>query len=55
MRTIERTSQFKRDYKREVKGIHRKTLKSDFIDVVTALANDQPLIEKHRDHSLTGL
>ena len=54
MRTIERTSQFKRDYKREVKGIHRKTLESDFIDVVTALANDQPLIEKHRDHSLTG-
>ena len=54
MRTIERTSQFKRDYKREVKGPYRKTLEGDFIDVVTALANDQPLIEKHRDHSLTG-
>ena len=54
MRTIERTIQFKRDYKREAKGPHRKTLEGDFIDVVTALANDKPLIEKHRDHSLTG-
>ena len=54
MRAIERTSQFKRDYKREAKGSHRKTLEGDFIDVITALANDQTLIEKHRDHSLTG-
>ncbi len=54
MRTIERTSQFKRDYKCEVKGPYRKTLEGDFIDVVTALANDKPLFEKHRDHSLAG-
>jgi len=54
MRAIEHTSQFKRDYKREAKGSHRKTLEGDFIDVITALANDQTLIEKHRDHSLTG-
>jgi mRNA interferase YafQ len=54
MRTIERTGQFKRDYKRETKGPHRETLESDFIAVVTALANDQPLAEKHRDHALTG-
>lgn len=43
MRTIERTLQFKRDYKREAKGQHRATLK-----------NDQPLGQKHRDHALTG-
>ncbi len=54
MRTIERTSKFKRDYKREAKGQHQKTLERDFIDVVTTLANDQPLVEKHRDHSLSG-
>jgi mRNA interferase YafQ len=54
MRTIERTSQFKRDYRRESKGPHRKTLEVDFIGVVTALANDQPLAEKCRDHSLIG-
>lgn len=54
MRTIEHTGQFKRDYKREAKGPHRATLESDFIDVLTVLAKDQPLVEKHRDHALTG-
>jgi mRNA interferase YafQ len=54
MRRIERTGQFKRDYKREAKGPHRSTLERAFIEVVTALANDQPLAEKHRDHALSG-
>lgn len=54
MRAIEQTSQFKRDYKREAKGPHRPTLASDFVAIVTSLANDQPLAEKHRDHALTG-
>lgn len=54
MRAIEQTGQFKRDYKRETKGPHRQTLAIDFVAVVTDLANDQPLPEKHRDHALTG-
>ncbi|MGA7124419.1 MAG: type II toxin-antitoxin system YafQ family toxin [Polyangiaceae bacterium] len=54
MRTIERTGQFKRDYKREAKGSHRATLENDFVEVMTALANDKPLAEKYRDHALTG-
>ena len=54
MRTIEQTGQFRRDYQREAKGPHRQTLQSDFIAIITALANDQPLAEKHRDHALTG-
>ncbi|RML44797.1 Toxin [Pseudomonas savastanoi pv. glycinea] len=54
MRTIEQTSQFKRDYKREAKGQHRQTLAIDFMAIITTLANDQPLAEKHRDHALTG-
>ena len=54
MRTIERTSQFKRDYKREVKGVHRQTLQGDFLALVTRLAGDKPLAEKHRDHPLGG-
>ena len=54
MRTIEHTSQFKRDYKRESKGQHQETLESDLIGVLTTLANDQPLAEKHRDHALSG-
>lgn len=37
MRTIERTGQFKRDYKREAKGLHRATIKNELIAVLTAL------------------
>lgn len=54
MRTIERTGQFKRDYRREAKGSHRGTLESDFIAVLRALTNDHPLAEKHHDHALSG-
>ena len=54
MRTIERTGQFKHDYKREAKGQHRVTLDSDLGSVLEALANDQPLEFRHYDHALTG-
>lgn len=36
MRTIERTTQFKKDYKRESKGPHRSTLTKEFLGIVTA-------------------
>jgi mRNA interferase YafQ len=54
MRTIERTSQFKRDYKRETKGPYRATLETAFIKVVLTLANDRPLSAKYHDHLLVG-
>lgn len=54
MRQIERTSQFKRDYKREAKGLHRATLDDDLIAIMLALAADEALAPKHRDHALTG-
>lgn len=54
MRTIEQTGQFKRDLKREAKGQHRQALRSDFVAIVAALANDEALPEKYRDHGLTG-
>ena len=54
MRTIEPTGQFKRDFKREAKGPHSQTLQVDFTDIITALANDLLLADKHRDHALTG-
>ena len=38
MRTIERTAQFKRDYKREAKGTHRAYLDEALADLVTVLA-----------------
>ena len=54
MRTTELTTQFKRDYKRESKGQHRATLDATLRPVIEALANDQPLDPRHRDHSLSG-
>ncbi|NOX49030.1 MAG: type II toxin-antitoxin system YafQ family toxin [Gammaproteobacteria bacterium] len=54
MRKIERTGQFKRDYKRELKGRHQATLETTLVDVLNGLINDQPLPEKYKDHALTG-
>ncbi|WP_273758954.1 type II toxin-antitoxin system YafQ family toxin [Bartonella sp. AU55XJBT] len=54
MRTIERTTIFKRDFKREMKGRHRHLLDTDLRTVIAALANDQPLEFRYRDHALTG-
>lgn len=54
MRRIERTAQFKRDYKREARGQYRVTLDSDLVPVLRALANDQLLELRYRDHPLSG-
>jgi mRNA interferase YafQ len=54
MRTIERSSAFKRDYKREARGQHRATLDADLVPVLAALADDQPLAPKQHDHELSG-
>lgn len=54
MREIERTSRFKRDYKRETKGRHRSALDEGLIAVLRSLVADMPLPERYRDHALTG-
>ncbi len=54
MRKIERTSQFKRDYRRELKGRHRISMDAALVPVLVALANDQPLEPRFHDHALTG-
>ena len=54
MREIERTSRFKRDYKRETKGRHRSTLDESLVAVLRSLVTDMPLPERCRDHALTG-
>ncbi len=54
MRTIERTSRFKRDYKRESRGRHRTYLDAVLTPVVEALASDRPMEPRHHDHSLSG-
>jgi len=54
MRTIERSSGFKRDYKRESAGRHRGSLDLPLSTVLAALASDQPLDLRYRDHALSG-
>jgi len=54
MRKIEPTTQFRHDYKREAKGQHRATLDTVLKPVLQALAEDQSLDSRHRDHALTG-
>lgn len=50
MRTIEWTSQFKRDYKRESKGRYEASLENDLSIILDLLANDLPLEQRHFDH-----
>jgi mRNA interferase YafQ len=54
MRAIERTTKFKRDYRREARGQHRATLDASLAAVLLPLAIDEPLAERYRDHPLTG-
>ncbi len=54
MRKIENTGQFKRDYKREAKGFHKKTLASDLETVLKLLSANKNLPTKYFDHPLVG-
>jgi len=53
MRRIEHTTAFRRDYRREKKGRHRD-LDTAVSAIVQMLAEDVPLPDRNRDHSLTG-
>jgi mRNA interferase YafQ len=55
MRTIERSSAFKRDYKRaKATPRHRKDVDSLVSAAVALLLSDQALPENSRDHALSG-
>ena len=54
MRTIERTGQFKRDYKPESKGLYSATLDAEFLSVLRMLTNDEQLEPRYRDHALSN-
>lgn len=54
MRRIERTTAFRRDFKREKKGQYRVDLDSLVSEVVSFLIQDIPLPVKNRDHELAG-
>jgi mRNA interferase YafQ len=54
MREIRYTVRFKRDYRREKSGRHRKTLDVLITETVTLLAEDRPLRRRYFDHPLAG-
>ena len=54
MRTIEHTSQFKQDFKREKKSQRGKNLEKELKAILQFLLNDLPLTKRHEDHPLTG-
>jgi mRNA interferase YafQ len=55
MRTIDRSTAFKRDYKRiKATPRYRKTLDSLLSDILKILLTDKALPEKNLDHPLSG-
>ena len=54
MREIERTTQFRRDYRREARGRHRATLEASLSAVLVPLMMDEALAERFRDLPLSG-
>lgn len=54
MRTIERTNAFKRDYKREKSGQHKRELEALLCTAISLLAEDKTLPDRNRDHALGG-
>ena len=54
MRTIERTSAFKKDYKRVKATPRHKHVETLLEETVRLLVLDRALLEKHFDHNLAG-
>jgi mRNA interferase YafQ len=54
MRTIEFTTPFKRDFKRERKGVLGRKLDKLLQDTIDMLAADKPLPPRYNDHPMTG-
>src|SRR5947207_13771218 len=54
MRILRYTGRFKRDYRREKSGRHRRTLDAALSEAVRLLANDDLLPRRYFDHGLSG-
>jgi mRNA interferase YafQ len=54
MRTIDRASRFRKDFKRESKGQYRDALRTELMTVLDLLLRDEPLPTRFADHALTG-
>ena len=54
MRTMELTTQFKKDFEREKKGRYRSTVAIDLKAAISLLADDEVLPASYVDHPLSG-
>jgi mRNA interferase YafQ len=54
MRTVKYTGRFRRDYRREKLGRHRRHIDAELLEAVTMLANDESLPKRYFDHALSG-
>ena len=54
MRTIRFTARFKKDYKRESRGLHGKSLVASLKVATEFLCADLPLPPRYVDHPLSG-
>ncbi|GHS94777.1 hypothetical protein AGMMS50276_08240 [Synergistales bacterium] len=54
VREIDRSTAFKKDLRREAKGVNLTALNAELPVILSLLVNDLPLPEKYKDHKLTG-
>lgn len=53
-RVLERTTAFKKDFRRELAGRFGKTLENDLRAILSRLVRDEPLDRRNVDHPLSG-
>jgi mRNA interferase YafQ len=54
MRRIEQTTQFRKDYKRELRGRYKAVLEDELIQLIDMLIADIKLPSRYFDHPLVG-
>lgn len=54
MRTVKRTAQFRRDFKRVKWGVHGGHIDGTLLEALELLAADVPLPPRYADHPLKG-
>ena len=54
VRTVKRTAQFRRDFKRAKRGVHGRYLDTALLEALELLATDVPLPSRFVDHPMKG-
>ena len=54
MRTVKRTTQFKRDFKRVKRGVHGNHIDATLLEALQLLTSDLPLSSRYVDHPMKG-